>query len=48
MNTKNVEKMDGIFYKCEHLKNLDLSLFDIGKVKEKGKIFVGCYHETSF
>ena len=48
LNTKNVEQMDFLFRQCEKLKNLDFSNLDIGKVKNKGAIFYGCIHETSF
>ncbi|MBR6980848.1 MAG: BspA family leucine-rich repeat surface protein, partial [Prevotella sp.] len=42
LNTSKVIYMDGMFYDCESLENIDVSHFDTSKVIEMNKMFENC------
>ena len=47
MNTSNVTDMGCMFGYCTHLNNLDLSNFDVSKVTDIDRLFIGCSNLTS-
>lgn len=42
-HTDNAEKMEGMFYACKSLKELDLSFFDTAGVSDMSHMFKHCY-----
>ena len=46
-NTSNVTSADGMFRSCTELTDLDISMFDFGKVMGVGNIFYGCKELTN-
>lgn len=42
LNTRQMEKMDFMFYGCEKLVTLDVSKFDVTHVKYASSVFLGC------
>ena len=41
--TKNLEKMDNMFYHCESLEEINTEIFRANKVKSLNKVFEDCY-----
>lgn len=46
-NTSNVDRMGGMFYKCESLTSLDLSSFNTSKVTDMDGMFSNCSNLTT-